>query len=75
MTLYYVLLHLVQSGLQALHFAAKSGNVEIAEELLKRGASVNATSLVCMLCYGCFTAINYLSILCHATRHVKTSKF
>jgi len=37
---------LFQAGLQALHFAAKSGHLEVACELLKNGASVNASSLV-----------------------------
>ena len=37
---------MLQSGLQALHFAAKSGNVEMATELLNRGASVNAVTQV-----------------------------
>ena len=36
----------VQAGLQAIHFAAKSGHVDVACELLNSGASVNASSLV-----------------------------
>jgi len=40
-----------QAGLQALHFAAKSGHLEVACELLKSGASVNAASQVSSVAY------------------------
>lgn len=33
-----------QNGLNALHLAAKDGHVEIARELLKRGAIVDAAT-------------------------------
>ena len=42
----YRCLCVVQAGLQAIHFAAKSGHVDVACELLNSGASVNASSLV-----------------------------
>ena len=35
-----------QTGLQALHFAAKRNNIELADELIKRGAKVNCATLV-----------------------------
>ena len=37
---------LFQTGLQALHFAAKRNNIELADELIKRGAKVNCATLV-----------------------------
>ena len=36
----------LQTGLQAIHFAAKTANVELADELIKRGAAVNAPTVV-----------------------------
>ena len=37
---------LIQTGLRALHFAARNGNVELAEELISQGASINSCTLV-----------------------------
>ncbi len=37
---------LFQNGLQALHFAAKTHNVELAVELIKKGADVNVATQV-----------------------------
>jgi len=39
-------LYLFQAGLQALHFAAKMGHVDVVLELLRHGASINCTSVV-----------------------------
>lgn len=46
---YAVMYAFWQAGLQALHFAAKAGHLEVASLLLDNGASVNATSSV-ILC-------------------------
>ncbi len=36
----------MQNGLNALHLAAKEGHVEVVAELIKRSASVDATTKV-----------------------------
>ena len=41
-----IIIEISQAGLRALHFVAKSGQAEVAAELVKRGANVNAVSLV-----------------------------
>jgi len=45
---YYQVFYLLwkQAGLQALHFAAKTGDTEILSLLIKYGAPINATSKV-----------------------------
>ena len=41
--LYFVIF---QGGLQAIHFAAKAGRVDVIDELLAHGAKVDAKSTV-----------------------------
>lgn len=40
--------HVFQNGLNALHLASKEGHINIVTELLKRGASVEAATKVCI---------------------------
>lgn len=44
----------LQNGLNALHLAAKDGHISVVEELLKRGATVDAATkkgniLICII--------------------------
>ena len=42
----------LQNGLNALHLAAKEGHVDLVQELLERGASVDSATKVGHLCSG-----------------------